>query len=59
MLDKIKKVFTKKKPAAKKPVEQKVVSNMDDLDTAIAINKKPINKQKETRETKSSLTFGK
>ena len=38
MLDKIKKVFTKKKPAAKKPVEQKVVSNMDDLDTAIAIN---------------------
>ena len=53
MLEKIKKIFKKK------PTEKKIVSNMNDLNTAIGINKKPINKQKETRETKSSLTFGK
>ena len=56
MLDKIKKVFTKKKPAAKK-----VVSNMDDLDNGVGINQevKSEIKSELKSETKSSLTFGK
>lgn len=56
MLDKIKKVLTKKKPA-----EKKVVSNMDDLDTGVGINQevKSQSKTEVKTETKSSLTFGK
>jgi|21_taG_2_1085346.scaffolds.fasta_scaffold32785_3 hypothetical protein len=56
MLDKIKKAFTKKKPAAKK-----VISNMDDLDTGVGINQevKSEVKTEVKSETKSSLTFGK
>ena len=56
MLDKIKKAFTKKKPAAKK-----VISNMDDLDTGVGINQevKSEVKKEVKSETKSSLTFGK
>ena len=56
MLDKIKKVFTKKKLAAKK-----VVSNMDDLDNGVGINQEVKSEVKSElkSETKSSLTFGK
>jgi hypothetical protein len=56
MLDKIKKVINKIKPVAKK-----VVSNMDDLDTAVGINQtvKTEGKVEVKSETKSSLTFGK
>ena len=56
MLDKIKKVFTKKKSAAKK-----VVSNMDDLDNGVGINQEVKSEVKSElkSETKSSLTFGK
>lgn len=56
MLDKIKKAMNKIKPAAKK-----VVSNMDDLDSGVGINKevKSELKKEVKSETKSSLTFGK
>tara|TARA_X000001382_G_scaffold11139_2_gene7593 strand:- start:872 stop:1042 length:171 start_codon:yes stop_codon:yes gene_type:complete len=56
MLDKIKKAFTKKKPAVKK-----VISNMDDLDNSVGINQevKSQSKSELKSETKSSLTFGK
>ena len=55
MLDKIKKAFTKKKPAAKK-----VISNMDDLDNGVGINETKSELKKEvTSENKSSLTLGK
>jgi hypothetical protein len=56
MLEKIKKAFTKKKPAAKK-----VISNMDDLDNGVGINQevKSQSKTEVKTETKSSLTFGK
>jgi hypothetical protein len=56
MLDKIKKVFKKKKPAVKK-----VISNMDDLDNGVGVNQevKSQSKSEVKIETKSSLTFGK
>ena len=56
MLDKIKKVFKKKKPTVKK-----VISNMDDLDNGVGINQevKSQSKTEVKTETKSSLTFGK
>ena len=55
MLGKIKKVFTKKKPAKKK-TEPKF-NNMNDLQNGIAVNKEA--KSETISETKSSLTFGK
>jgi len=56
MLEKIKKVFKKKKPAVKK-----VISNMDDLDNGVGVNQevKSQSKSEVKIETKSSLTFGK
>jgi len=54
MLEKIKKVFKKKKPAAKK-----VVSNMDDLNTGLGVNTKKEVKTEVKSSTASSLTFGK
>ena len=55
MLDKIKKVFKKKKPAKKK-TETKF-NNMNDLQKGVAVNKEA--KSETVSETKSSLTFGK
>ena len=54
MLDKIKKVFTKKKPVKK--TESKF-NNMNDLQKGIAVNRE--SKSETISETKSSLTFGK
>ena len=53
MLEKIKKVFKKKK--VKK--EKKQFSNMDDLQKGVAVNRET--KTETKSETKSSLTFGK
>jgi len=55
MLDKIKKAFTKKKPANKK-AEPKF-NNMNDLQNGVAVNRE--SKSETKSETKSSLTFGK
>lgn len=55
MLDKIKKAFTKKKPAAKK--EESKFNNMNDLQNGVAVNRE--SKSETKSETKSSLTFGK
>ena len=55
MLGKIKKAFTKKKPAKKK-AEPKF-NNMNELQKGIAVNRET--KSETISETKSSLTFGK
>jgi len=55
MLDKIKKVIKKMKPAEKK-AEPKF-NNMNDLQNGVAVNKE--SKSETISETKSSLTFGK
>ena len=53
MLEKIKKVFKKKKT----PKEKKEFNNMDDLQKGVAVNREL--KSETKSETKSSLTFGK
>jgi len=53
MLEKIKKVFKKKKPTVKK-----VIINMDDLNKGLGVNTKKEVKSEVKSETKSSLTFG-
>ena len=55
MLEKIKKVIKKMKPAAKK-TEPKF-NNMNDLQKGVAVNREV--KSETKSETKSSLTFGK
>ena len=61
MLEKIKKVFQKKKTTK----EKKEFNNMDDLQKGVAVNRETKSETKtetksETKtETKSSLTFGK
>jgi len=52
MLEKIKKVFKKKKTTKSK----KQFNNMDDLQKGIAVNRET--KSETVSETKSSLTFG-
>ena len=57
MLDKIKKAFTKKKPATKKKKAEPKFNNMNDLQNGVAVNRE--SKSETKSETKSSLTFGK
>jgi len=53
MLEKIKKVFQKKKTTK----EKKEFNNMNDLQKGVAVNRET--KSETKTETKSSLTFGK
>ena len=60
MLDKIKKVFTKKKPETKAVKKKPLFDLGNELDSAININETKSELKKEvTSENKSSLTFGK
>jgi len=60
MFEVIKKLF-KKKATPKKPEEKRTYIKLKDHGTDMSFENevKEINKQKETKNTKSSLTFGK